>query len=244
MGRRHDGLRISALVWVTAAMALVIGLSVAFASATGKVPFNPWGGLTDQQKQAQVDAVHAANVKYLEDFEARHGDPRSLPVIKLSTYQPPAASVGAATAQARLIVHGRVSSVHFIADPTGNLPQMSANVTISEVGKGSLASGQIVVRQIGGPVAQPHGAGALIELEYEQLMLPGDEVLLLVTPMPDGGQYRAVYGPGVQFIRGGSLAGESSARYGIDGKPYSEIWKALTDPSLPTSSYPLRDQSQ
>jgi hypothetical protein len=240
MQSRNTGRRMLGLIGITAGCALVFGLSIAFASAQGKVPSNPWAGLTDQQKQDQVDAVHAANVRYLQSFEASHRDARTLPVIRLDTWQAPPRSMGAAVTQASLIMHGQVKSVHFIADPTGNLPQMTATVAVADVGKGS-AHTTITVRQIGGPVAQPGGKGALVELADEPLMLPGDEVVLLLKEASDGVEYRAVYGAGVQFIKNGKLAGEQSAKYGIKGSDYGTVWKALTDPLPPISLYPFQD---
>lgn len=74
-------------------------------------------------------------------------------------------------------------------------------------------------------------------------MSPGDEVLLLLTRLPAGTEYRAVYGAGVQLIQHGSLSGEASAKYGISGKQYPDIWKSLIDPNLPTSSYPVQTVS-
>ena len=66
------------------------------------------------------------------------------------------------------------------------------------------------------------GAGSELRPESPQplwplreLMLPGDEVVLLLTPIAaHAPEYRAVYGAGVQFIRNGRSSGESAKRYG------------------------------
>ncbi len=105
----------------------------------------------------QLEQTHAQNVKYLQDFEARHGDPRSLPVITVSPWQPPALSLGDAAARATAIVHGNVQAVHFFVNPAGNVPEMTATVSVRDVGKESIAGSSIVVRQSGGPVARPGG---------------------------------------------------------------------------------------
>lgn len=199
-----------------------------------------WAGLSDEQKQAVVDQTHAQNVKYLQDFEARHGDPRSLPVIKIETYQPPPASLGAAVAQATVIVHGTVRTVHFIASPEGGSPQMTATVSVHDVGKGSVAGSTILVKQSGGPVAKG-GQGALVRLEDEELILPGDEVVLLLTRShATTPEYRAIYGAGVQFVRNGKFSGESAKRYGVDGQSFAAVWKSVTDPELGAGAFPLQ----
>jgi hypothetical protein len=228
------------LVSLALAACIALALSMAAAAASGKVPFNPWAGLSDQQKQAEVDKTHAENARYLRDFQARHGDVRSLPVIKISTWAPPSKSVGAAAAQAGAIVHGYVETVHFTANPTGGMPQMDATVRITDVGKGSVSS-TIVVRQSGGPVARPGGNGALVELEYEHLILPGDEVVLLLSPTRgSNSEYRLIYGPGALLVESGHFAGEAAKRYGLDQRSFAASWKSLINPSLEPNAFPLQ----
>jgi hypothetical protein len=222
-------------------MTVVLGVSIVMAQS-GKHPANPWAGMTAAQKQATVDQTHAQNVKYLQDFEARHGDPGSLPVIKIASYQGSPATLGAAAAQASVIVRGVVQEVHFSADPQGNIPQMTATVHVQAVGKGSVATPTIVVKQIGGPVAQPGGRGALVRLDEEELILSGDEVVLFVNrEQSDGNEYRAVLGAGIFFVRIAQLAGEAAARYGLEGQHLPIAWAALTDPQIPTTAFPLRE---
>lgn len=132
-------------------MALAFALVTA-AAGTKSHPRDPWAGLSDAQKNAEIERTHAQNVKYLQAFEARHGDPRSLPVIKIDTFQGPPASFGSATAQASIVMQGVVGAVHFTADPNGSLPRMTATVS---VGRGALPGSTILVQQVGGPVAQP-----------------------------------------------------------------------------------------
>jgi hypothetical protein len=246
---RRDGRRGAPSVCASAAVLVVGTLIAAFAieaAATqpAKQPGDPWAGLSDQQKQALVDETHAKNVKFLEDFQAKHGDPRSLRVITLSGFQGPPASMGAAAAKAEIIMNGKVESVHFTADPTGNLPHMSAVVRVSKIGKGSLSSSSVVVSQLGGPVAQLDGKGALVRLDGEELVLPGDDVLLLLNASgPVLPQYRTVYGAGVLFLRNGRALGEAAKRYGLDGQASETVWRTLTDPALAPAAFPLRNSS-
>lgn len=225
-----------AVALVAATVAVVVSMEAAGAGVGSKHPFNPWAGMSDQQKQALVDQTHSQTVKYLQEFEARHGDPRSLPVITVSTWQPPALSLRDAVTRATAIVHGNVLAAHFLVDAAGQ-PEMTATVSVLDVGAGP----SIVVRQLGGPVARPGGRGALVRLEGEELILPGDEVVLLLTPSQATTlEYRAIYGAGVQFVRNGRFSGESAKRYGVDGQSFAGMWQSVTDPQLPVGAFPPR----
>jgi hypothetical protein len=233
---------IGAIAVVATIVTVALALTMASAASDRKVPIpNPWAGLTDSQKNDVVAATHARNVQYLQSFEARHGNPRSLPVIKIDTYQAPPQSFGAAATQATAVVHGAVRSVHFSADPNGNLPQMTASVDVIGVGRGTVARSTITVRQLGGPVAQPNGGGALVRLGGEELVLPGDEVvLMLASVQPGGDAYRMVYGAGVYFVRNGLLSGEAASRYGLAGGSLTVRWATMTSRELPLTAYPLQ----
>jgi len=239
--RQRPGLGVAAILVAGATVAL--GTTAIASTVSGKHPFNPWAGLTDQQKQAIVDQTHQRNVQYLNDFEAKHGNPRSLPVIKISTYQAGPMTMGAAVAQAEVIVRGHVDAVHFTAEPNGGMPQMTATLRVELVGKGSVSS-SIVVRQLGGPVAQAGNTGALVQLEDEQLILPGDDVLLLlIHSQTSASEYRSVYGAGVIFVLNDRLSGDAAKRYGLDQRRFAEIWASLTDPNISLLAFPLQTTS-
>lgn len=225
-----------------ASITLALGISMAAAGTSGKHPSDPWTGLSDQQKQVEIDKTHAENVRYLDDFQAKHGDVRSLPVIKISTWAPPSLSIGAAVAQADVIVHGFVETVKFTANPQGAMPQMDARVRITDIGKGPVGS-TIVVSQSGGPVAQPGGKGALVEFEYEHLILPSDEVVLLLRLAPGksgtASLYRAIYGPGALLVKDGQFSGDAARRYGLDNRSFDTTWQSLINPSLAPGAFPV-----
>jgi hypothetical protein len=150
--------------------------------------------------------------------------------------------MGAAAAQAALIVHARVTAVHFIADPNGGMPHMNATLGSVEFGKGC-AVAPLVITQSGGPVAQPGGKGALVEQENEDLVLPGDEVLLLLDQPGAAREYAPVYGAGVQFISGGKMAGHSAQRYGLEGAAFASVWNTVVNPNAAANAYPVRSDS-
>lgn len=117
------------------AVATVVTVALAFSSVTAAAgtkshPPNLWAGLSHAQKNAIVEQTHAQNMKYLQDFEARHGDPRSLPVIRIDTYQGPPASFGSAAADATVVMQGVVREVHFAADPLLLLTQPQPHVNL------------------------------------------------------------------------------------------------------------------
>jgi hypothetical protein len=84
----------------------------------------------------------------------------------------------------------------------------------------------------------------MVRLEDEELILPGDEVvLLLVRSQSATPEYRAIYGAGVQFVRNGRFSGESARRYGVDGQDFAGMWTSMIDPQLATGAFPLRGPS-
>ena len=224
--------RLTLLVASLAVVAVLATGTVAAAGVvSGKIHLpDPWARLSDAQKQAVVDQAHARNAKYLNDFEARRGDPRTLPIITIDAWQPPPPSFGPASAKATAVVRGIVREVHFTPQADGGIPQMTAMVEVLSVGRGSVAQTTIRVRQMGGPVAQGEsGQGALVRLDGEELILPGDEVvLLLLQPEPKVNEFQAVYGAGVYFVRNGILSGEAATRYGFAGRTLPDVWPVIT----------------
>src|ERR1700737_2783726 len=80
---------------------------------------NPWAGLTDAQQKKSVDATHERNAAFLRDFVQRHGDPRTLPVIKVQSEGIPPGTLRQAVAEAQVIVRGKVMNTSFAVDPSG-----------------------------------------------------------------------------------------------------------------------------
>jgi hypothetical protein len=236
-----DGRARTGFAAIAAGATVALAFTFAGASAGTKGPRpDPWAGLSDARRNAVVDQTHAQNVRYLRDFEARHGDPRSLPVIRIDTFRGVPESLGIAAAQAAVVMQGAVRGVHFTAGANGGLPQMTASVEVRSVGRGALPGSTIEVRQLGGPVAQPNGGGALVRLDSEELMFPGDGVVLLLTQTRSGvSQYRPVLGAGVYFVRNGALAGEAAARYGLVGQSLTARWGTLSSRQLSSTDLPL-----
>lgn len=237
--RRNSGSRVGGLGIILAIATVGVISVVATAQTQGnKVPSNPWQGLSDQQKQAIVDDTHKRNVQYLEEFESRHGDPRSLPVININSWAPMSSSLAKSVSGAAVVVHGRVVAVHFKAQSSGGIPQAYAKVIVEDRWKG-VSDATIVIEQPGGPVAQQGSRGALVQLENEPVILAGDEVVLFLSRSQLQPEFRLVSGSPVLIVQNGRLVGESAKRYGVVGREYSVLWRALTDPQLPSGAFPL-----
>jgi len=93
-----------------------------------------------------------------------------------------------------------------------------------------------------GHVAQPGGKRALVELEFVALLLPSDEVVLLLAPVQgmNLAQYRPTYGPGVLVVKNGQFSGESARRYGLDQRSFAAVWKTLADGGLAPGHFHCR----
>jgi hypothetical protein len=184
----------------------------------------PGASLTGQQRAAIVAQAHARNARYLRDFAAQRRDPHSLPVIEIPSFAPPPLTLTQALSQATLVVHATVRAVAFRANPGGGLPLATATVGVLQTAKG-LSAPTVTVLQLGGPVAEGSG-GALAQLDTDPLLLPGDDVLLLLRPSPAApGLYRTVIGAGVNEITNGTVRAQ-------DGNPFGARITGRTVPDL------------
>lgn len=189
---------------------------------------SPAAGLTDQQLAAIVAQAHARNARYLHDFVAQRRDPRSLPVIEVPTYAPPPRTLKLALSQATLVVRATVRTVTFQTSPGGGLPLATATVDVLQTAKGRSAP-VLTVLQLGGPVAEGTG-GALAQLDTDPLLLPGDDVLLLLQPsLATPGLYRTVTGAGVNTITNGTVRAQHGNPFGaqITGRSVPDLLTAI-----------------
>ena len=211
---------------------ILIGCLTAGAGATAAISAagshkpqpSPGAGLTSQQRAAIVAQAPARNVRYLHDFAVQHRDPHTLPVIEIPSFAPPPLTLTQALSQATLVVHAKVRTVIFQGNPGGGLPLATATVDVLQTAKGRPAR-TVTVLQLGGPVAEGSG-GALAQLDTDPLLLPGDDVLLLLHPSPaTPGLYRTVLGAGVNKITNGTVRAQ-------DGNPFGARITGRTVPDL------------
>ncbi|PZS09774.1 MAG: hypothetical protein DLM70_01250 [Chloroflexi bacterium] len=191
----------------------------------GKTAHNAEAGLSDSQREAIHAAAHAQNNAYLRTFVAQHQDAHELPVVWVQSWAAPPATLQVAAQAAGTIVLGNVLNVNFAPNPSGGLPIATARVQVARTIKGRAAS-VITVTQLGGPVAHGQG-GALAELDADQLILPGDQVVLLLVPLAADGMLRTVQGGGVYFVRNGVMASENSEFYKVTGHSLDQFISEL-----------------
>jgi len=215
-------------IFVTVLTLLVVGAGLASSAVlaqnmgqVGKGSHNDEAGLSDSQREAIHSAAHAHNDAYLRNFVAQRQDPHALPVVWVESWATPPVTLKAAAQSAQMIVQGKVLSVDFSSNPSGGLPIATARVQVTKTVKGQ-ATSIVAVTQLGGPVAHGQG-GALAELDVDELILSGDQVVLLLTQPSAGGNMRTMQGGGVYFVRNGAIAGESSDFYKVRGESLDQF---------------------
>ncbi|HCF99717.1 MAG TPA: hypothetical protein DEV93_04145 [Chloroflexi bacterium] len=191
-------------------------------SSKGPHP-EPW--LNTSEQQAEVNAAHAANNQFLHEFEAQHRDPHSLPTVWIESWATAPVTLNLAAQNADLIVHGRVGNVAFAPNPSGGMPLSTAVVRVIGVVKGQPPQ-SVTVDQMGGPVAQKPN-GALVQFDKAPLLLPGDEVVLLLRRGATGEPLHEVYGAGAYFVHSGAITGENAERYGVSGQSLTQFLHTL-----------------
>lgn len=219
-------------IFVVILTLLVVGgalaTSAVLAQSTGpgeKTPHNTEAGLSDSQRESIHAAAHAQNNAYLRGFVAQHQDPHTLPIIWVPSWAAPPATLKVAVQSAQMVVQGKVVKVDFASNPSGGMPIATARVQVARTVKGQAPS-IVTVTQLGGPVAHGQG-GALAELDTDELVLPGDQVVLLLAQPTAGGFLRTVQGGGVYFVRNGTIAGKSSEFYKVKGEPLDQFLSEL-----------------
>jgi hypothetical protein len=131
----------------------------------------------------------------------------------------------AAVAASPLVVAGVVLRTSFTPDEGGSFPTALSVVRVTDVIKdGSV--GQVVVRQLGGPELGPTG-GILSQTDTDELLLPGDEVVLLLREF--AGAHHTIPASGTYFIQGGRVVPEQANPFGasLGDKSKDELIAAL-----------------
>jgi hypothetical protein len=191
-------------------------------SSKGPHP-EPW--LNTSEQQAEVNAAHAANNQFLHEFEAQHRDPHSLPTVWIESWATAPATLNSAAQDADLIVHGKVENVTFAPNPSGGMPRSTAVIRVIGSVKGQPLR-LITVDQMGGPVAQTPNGG-LVQFDKAPLILPGDEVVLLLRQGAAGEPLHEVYGAGAYLVHSGAISGENAERYGVAGQSLTQLLNTL-----------------
>jgi hypothetical protein len=170
-----------------------------------KAHADPEQGKSDAERKAIHAAARARNDAFLREFVASGRDPHSLEIVEVPTWAAPP-SLSQARSASDAIVFGKVKRVTFEVNSSGGLPLASATVTVIKRAKG-LGSSELGLLQLGGPVwnARNANGGALAQLDNDPLVLPNDEVILMLTRNNLSGRYRPVLGVGVTQVRANTV---------------------------------------
>jgi hypothetical protein len=190
--RSVQAIRPIALSVVVIAIGLLIAASIAVAIGPVSSPVEfPDAGLTEAERMAKVEAARERERQYVLDFEAGGADPRSLPRAYSETFAGWPSTLAEVAARADAAARGKVTQTHFGMSEDG-LHTATSTIELSKVLKGDLGA-SVTVEQRGGPVPQPDGAGALWALSSDPLVLPGDELVILLR-LDEAGTYRTLPG--------------------------------------------------
>lgn len=209
------GMALVALAGITA-LAVTPGSPVALVSAAATPkPTPPPGPANAAEFDALIATSRARQDQFVRDFVSSGQDPRTLPRVTFTATGPRTETLEAAVSAADVIVRARVVAITFT--PTGGVPNAAVAVRIADrIKAGALAAGTqtLTVRQVGGPLRQATG-GALAELDIDELLLPGDDVFLLLTARPGlDADYNAIPSAGIYFITPTAVRAEHSNVFG------------------------------
>jgi hypothetical protein len=177
----------------------------------------PGPGLSIAEAKAILDAAHSADVQYLKDFVASGRDPRSLPRIEIAASGLIPQTLAEAVGAAQLVARASVIRTTFVSGANG--PLATSTLRLVEVLKAPASQSvgmEIQVLQNGGPVPQPMPmGGGLVQLPTDELVLAGDDVIILANFRPDlGGVFQPLWGAGILFNKNGRIVPEESNRFG------------------------------
>lgn len=213
-------------------LGILFGLSASWAASAANQaaaptpkPLPPAGPSTAVEFDARVAAGDARQQQYVREFVALGKDPRSLPRGFIGGSSGDPLTLRDAISRSDVIVRAQVVRTEFVAQPR-DLPLTISTVRVTGVARGSAVGSELKVVQRGGPVPQPNSAGgALAQLETDELLLTGDDVVLFLRAEPRLGGYQTIGASGIYFIRNGGLIPE-------EHNPFARTILAKTWPEL------------
>lgn len=177
----------------------------------------PPPGHSIQEAQAIIEASRARNAQFLKDFVASRRDPRSLPRLSMEATGDVPPSLDAAVHAAQLVARASVIHTTFTSGRDG-FPLTTSTLRLTEVLKAPNApsvGAEIQVLQVGGPVPQPKPMdGGLAQLTTDEVLLTGDEVIILANFRSDLGVFQPLSAAGIYFNQNGRIVPEESNRFG------------------------------
>ncbi len=214
---------------VTAALAVALGFAALQASGSAaSKPQPPFSRGSDEEYARLIGSSRSRNETFLSAFNTQGRDPRALRRVTVATtYAPGPLTLRDAVGAADVVVRGRVISVAFRANVYGGIGETVSTVEISETMKGG-ATSRVTVAQLGGPMASEDGNGILAQTDTDEILLPGDDLILLLRKSASV-HLTTVPGAGILFVRAGLVQPEASNRFGgaVRGQPAIELLATL-----------------
>ena len=177
----------------------------------------PPPGHSIAEAKAIIDAAHSADVQYLKNFVASGRDPRSLQRIEIAASGGIPQTLAEAVGAAQLVARASVIRTTFVSRADG-FPLATSTLRLVEVLKAPASQSvgmEIQVLQAGGPVPQPMPmGGGLAQLTTDELVLAGDDVIILANFRPDLAVFQPLWGAGILFNKNGRIVPEESNRFG------------------------------
>lgn len=147
------------------------------------------------------EQIAAKNAAFLSQFAASGASARSLPRKNFNAYDPGPATLSDASKKAVAIIVGRVTATSFSPNGAG-LPIADSTIAIDRSVIGNMPA-TIHVFQAGGPMHSDTGP-VLAQLEVDEVLLPGDNLVLFLVLGPDGTN-RVVPATGTYRVAGGNV---------------------------------------
>lgn len=180
-----------------AAAFLVVGAAAAATLAStflSKLPPDPWAGLSDAGREAQIGAAYDQQAAYIRAFNKSGQDPRELHRESGEAFSAGPETLGEAVGVGDLIVIATVRSVTFEPVDGQWLGHARVTVDVSRSLKGEAAA-SLELLEPGSPVPAADGSSILQEIDVTPVLMPGDRVLLILirggggalTPLPGSG---------------------------------------------------------
>jgi hypothetical protein len=188
----------------TVLVVLAVGAVALAASSNLKLPLDPWFGLSDDQRQAQIQTVYDQQADFIRAFNASGQDPRSLHRELSQSYDAGKAgpdSLSEALAAGETVVLATVRSLVFEPIPGQWLGHARVSLDVIRSLKGQ-AGPTLELIQSGSPAPTADGLGVLQELDSAPILMPGDRVLLVLVTTPSGGR-TPMAGAGIVYLEAG-----------------------------------------
>ena len=219
----HTSKRILSVVATTAILATVtLGAATVARSPDLKLPLDPWLGLSESQKAAQVQTAYGEQAQFIRDFNKSGRDPHSLRREESEAFSAGPETLDDAMGASDIVVLAKVRELTFEPIEGQWLGQARTTIDVLYQFKGDTGA-TIEVIQPGSPAPTSDGSGVLQQVDVAPVLMPGDRVLLMLvrvgpttfTPLP---------GAGVVYVESDQLrtVARSPLRLLLTGKSESE----------------------